>query len=95
MTINQINILQYFEADLINSLPQMEFTEEEKTAITTAKISMKKNMSDDNLREQTSIIQNYLDKYQVKYGNTPELLILQGRINQIRVIFNLIDGEVE
>ena len=95
MTIDKTNIIQYFEEDLEDSLPLMEFTEAEKEDITTAKISMKKNMAEDNIREQTIIIQQYLDNYQHQYGSTPELLVLQGRINQIRIIFNLIDGDNE
>lgn len=91
MSVNVQNVLLYFEDDLINLFTNLNMSSEDKDAITLAKVGMKKDRSVNNIRKESANIQKIIDKYMLNVGETPELIIVQGRLNQIRSLFGVVD----
>ena len=53
---------------------------------------MKRDCSNDNLEKQSILLQNMVDKMVYDWGATPSLLLLQARLQQLRVLFDIRDS---
>lgn len=91
MSVDKTNVLIYFEEDIEELFNHLSMDEEDVETITLAKVGLKKDRSQDNIRKETIVIQKIIDKYILDVGETSELLIVQGRLNQIRSLYEIVD----
>ena len=72
-------------------IEEQGLNEEQQTEINTPWELMKRDVSQENLIKQTGILQAIVDNMVTDVGLTPALMLVQARLGQLRVLFDLRD----